>query len=76
VCNAKADAKPVIYDAEGNEVRQDPPKVCPENLILFTQTERNFMIATVVLAVEVSSEEEGTFCRYSQPLYRCPQPFD
>jgi GTPase SAR1 family protein len=27
VCNAKPDTKPVIYDAEGNVVRQDPPKV-------------------------------------------------
>jgi hypothetical protein len=39
VCNAKPDAKPVIYDAEGQEVRQDPPKVCPENLIPFTEFE-------------------------------------
>ena len=32
VCNAKPDAKPVIYDGEGNEVR---PKVCPENLAIW-----------------------------------------
>jgi Mg-chelatase subunit ChlI len=32
VCNAKPDIKPVIYDAEGKEVRQDPTKASVENL--------------------------------------------
>ena len=46
VCNAKPDAKPVVYDAEGNEVRQNPkqnpPKVLRlEKLILFTQTNKH-----------------------------------
>ena len=31
VCNEKSDTKPVIYDAEGNEVRQDLLKVRIEN---------------------------------------------
>ena len=31
VCNAGPDSKPAIHDAEGNEVRQDPPKVRPES---------------------------------------------
>ena len=37
MCNAKQDAKSVIYDAEGKEVRQDPPKVpvCLEDLTVF-----------------------------------------
>jgi hypothetical protein len=41
VCNAKPDTKPVIYDAEGKMVRQDPPQVRLENLMLFTQTDKN-----------------------------------
>ena len=32
VCNAKPDAKPVIYDAEGKRVKQDSAKVGLENL--------------------------------------------
>jgi len=27
VCNAKPDAKPIVYDAEGREVKQAPTKV-------------------------------------------------
>jgi GTPase SAR1 family protein len=38
VCNAKPDAKPVIYDAEGKEV-----KVRHENIMPFTQTDRNLL---------------------------------
>ena len=34
VCNAKPDAKPVIYDAEGKRVKQDSAKVGLENLSL------------------------------------------
>ena len=34
VCNAKPDAKPIIYDAEGKEVRQDTTEVCHDNLCL------------------------------------------
>ena len=30
VCNAEPDAKPVIYDAKGNQVIQEPTKVCLE----------------------------------------------
>ena len=36
VCNAKPDAKPVIYDAEGKRVKQDSAKVGLENLSLGT----------------------------------------
>jgi len=32
VCNAKPDAKPVICDAEGKEIRQEPTKVYPCSL--------------------------------------------
>ena len=34
VCNAKPDAKPVIYDAEGKRVKQDSTKVGLENLMI------------------------------------------
>ena len=43
VCNAKPDAKPIIYDAEGKEVQQVqqvqqvPTKVCLENFAILAQ---------------------------------------
>ena len=36
VCNAKPDAKPVIYDAKGNQVIQEPTKVCLEIFAILT----------------------------------------
>jgi len=34
VCKAKRDAKPVVYDAEGKEVIQEPTKVCLERFTI------------------------------------------
>jgi len=36
VCNAKPDAKPVIYDAKGNQIIQEPTKVCLETFVILT----------------------------------------
>jgi GTPase SAR1 family protein len=42
VCNAKPDAKPIIYDAEGKEVRQEiPTKVRLGNLAVLAETNHN-----------------------------------
>jgi len=39
VCNAKPDARPIVYDAEGNEVPQEiPTKVRLVNLAVFAKT--------------------------------------
>jgi GTPase SAR1 family protein len=39
VCNAKPDAKPIVYDAEGKEVEQEiPTKVRLGNLTVFART--------------------------------------
>jgi len=40
VCNAKPDAKPIIYDAEGREVNRDPPNVYLENPMVLTQANK------------------------------------
>jgi GTPase SAR1 family protein len=57
VCNAKSDAKPIVYDAEGNEVilapevQQIPTKVPLENLALLATTNKHpgvIMIATAL----------------------------
>jgi septin family protein len=42
VCNAKPDMKPVIYDAKGKKLRQDPTKVRRGDRVLFTRNDRNF----------------------------------
>jgi hypothetical protein len=47
VCNAKPDAKPIVYDAEGKEVRQEvpgqevPTKVRLGNLTVLTKLTKN-----------------------------------
>jgi len=41
VCNAKPNTKPIIYNAEGEEVRQESTMVCPENLAVLAQTNTN-----------------------------------
>ena len=38
MCNAKPNAKPVIYDADGKKVRQGSSNVCFENLAALAQT--------------------------------------
>jgi len=39
VCNAKPDARPIVYDAEGKEVPQEiPTKVRLRNLAVLTET--------------------------------------
>ena len=51
VCNAKPNAKPVIYDAEGKKIRQE--KVRLGNLAVLAKTNQKdpIMIAFAVLAV-------------------------
>ena len=54
VCNAKPDAKPIVYDAEGNEVQQEiPTKVRLGNLAVLAKTNQKdpIMIAFAVLVV-------------------------
>jgi hypothetical protein len=42
VCNAKPDAKPIVYDAEGKEVPQEiPTKVRLANLAVLTKLTKN-----------------------------------
>jgi len=42
VCNAKPDAKPIVYDAEGKEVPQEiPTKVRLRNLTVLTKLTKN-----------------------------------
>jgi len=42
VCNAKPDAKPIVYDAEGKEVPQEvPTKVRLRNLAVLTKLTKN-----------------------------------
>ena len=41
VCNAKPDTKPIIYNAEGKEVRQESTMVCPENFAVLAQANTN-----------------------------------
>ena len=41
VCNAKPDAKPIIYDAEGNQVKRDLADVCLANLVVLGQPNTN-----------------------------------
>jgi len=39
VCNAKPDARPIVYDTEGKEVPQEiPTKVRLRNLVVLTET--------------------------------------
>ena len=54
VCNAKPDAKPIIYDAKGKEVPQEiPTKVRLGNLAALTKLTKTWviMIVSAVLAV-------------------------
>ena len=55
VCNAKPDAKPIVYDAEGKEVSLGvPTKVRLENHTVLAKTNPKpgvIMIVTAVLAV-------------------------
>jgi GTPase SAR1 family protein len=41
VCNAKPDAKPIIYDAKGKKVRRDLADVCHGNLAVPGRTNIN-----------------------------------
>ena len=54
VCNAKPDAQPIVYDAEGKKVRQElPTKVRLGNLTVLAKTNHKdlIMIASAVLTV-------------------------
>jgi len=67
VCNAKRDAKPIIYDAEGKEViaKRNLADVCHGNLAVSEETNR---LVAVVAAAQDFWTDEGTF-------YRCPETF-
>ena len=53
VCNANPDAKPIVYDAEGKEVRQEvlgqqvPTKVRLGNLVVLTKLTKTWVIIIV-----------------------------
>ena len=52
VCNAKPDVKPIVYDAEGKEVRQEPEiptKVRLGNLAVLAKI--NYKVIMIVSAV-------------------------
>ena len=52
VCNAKPDAKPIIYDAEGKEVRQEPEITTKVRLWNFAVLAKiNYKVIMIVSAV-------------------------
>jgi GTPase SAR1 family protein len=49
VCNAKPDAKPIIYDVEGKEVRQEvPTKVWLGNFVVLAKTNHKPTVSAVL----------------------------
>ena len=54
VCNVKPDAKPIVYDSEGKEVRQEnPTKVRLGNLAVLTKLTTKIGVIIIVSAVLV-----------------------
>jgi len=52
VCNAKADAKPIVYDARGKEVILST-KVPLENLTVLAKTNKNLGVITIATVLAV-----------------------